>query len=462
MVQSVSLSPLSTKYIQSKITTTQEMSAHQGFVKDNTAVSNVFYNPNQFSQVLTPSDQQKYILLLNLLKNTAPSVNSEGVSPSKQLEFLLKNGKLLSKTNDDNSTTLDNLYDIATIPRTVGLDSSRVISDTLDILCNPRYVTQNFGDIPESEKQQVLSMQDHDSDVVKNPDLMNVFSSGTCCAASNEVNMADKYPAEFARWVSKLSSKDKNLFINLDLKSITTDPLEASLILRIFGADNEKFSFKRNKLKVTLDDNAYIRAGIQEKHWDPGERNIADVLVQSAIMRLGSQNTYDSLTDNRAPIFNSNTQGLVEIEKTYVESLIKGKEITSFTYQNVDEDQNITGYFCSFDKIAKHITDTIDSGDDVILGYVLTNETAGVTKGESYNPEIHGAPNKIINGHEITIVDYMRDESGKLSFVCVDTDDDSHDFVIYSADWLLPKIHHAGYPANIVADDEKEMLSKIA
>ena len=76
-------------------------------------------------------------------------------------------------------------------------------------------------------------------------------------------------------------------------------------------------SFDEVKIKAALDDNAHIRAAIQDKYWDWGERNVADVLVQSAIMQLGSQNTYNSLADIRGGKFNSNSQGLIEIEKTF-------------------------------------------------------------------------------------------------------------------------------------------------
>ena len=439
-----------------------EHTSFTSFLK--TVKSSQVPNINAPNTILNEADKRKYIYLLNFLNGCRLSPNAEGLSACSQLDILLKNGKLLAKSKNDKSTTLDNLYDIATKKRVDGLDAGRIITDTLDILVNPRYVTQNFGDIPQMEYQNVLSAQKHDSDVVKNPNLMNVNTSGsgTCCAASNEVNMADKYPAEFARWISKLSSEDKELYLNVDLKTISKDPLDAAFILKVLGADNKKFSYKDSKIKVTLDDNAYIRAKIQTNYWDRGERNIADVLIQSAIMRLGSQNTYDSLTDNRQPIFNSNTQGLIEIEKTFVESLIKGKEITSLVYQKIDDEQNLVGYTCSFDKMSKHITDTLKSGDDVIIGYVLTNETAGIVNNSDYNPKTHGAPNQVINGHEITIVDYIQDKSGKISFVCIDTDDDSNDFVIYNADWLLPKIHHAGYPASIVAADEKEIMSQVA
>ena len=414
--------------------------------------------PSKISTFLSADDVQKYLYLLNFMRDYPVSPNSEGMSPSKQLEYLLRNGKLLSRSMHDNSTTLDNIYSIAVEPRACNLNQKQLVSNVLDILVNPRVVSQTFGDIPESEKQKILEHLKTDDPAKVDPSLMNVVASGTCPAASNEVNMADNYPAEFARWVSKLSSPEKALYLDIDLSSISKNFLEATTILDLLEAQKKDFNFNKVRIKVNADDNAYIRAAIQDKHWDKGERNVADVLVQSAIMQLGSQNTYNSLIDSRGGKFSTSPQGLIEIEKTFVESLIKNKEITSFVYQKIDDDQNLLGYNCSFDKMKKHIKDTIDSGEDVIIGYVLTNETSGRTSMKLYNPSVDGLPNKIINGHEITIVDYKYDNNGKMIFVCVDTDDNNNDFVEYSEDWLLPKLHHAGYPAHIVEADEEEIM----
>lgn len=407
---------------------------------------------------LTDSDRKKYTYLLYFMKNYPISQNAEGLSCSKQLELLLKNGKLLSRSKSDNSTTLDNLYSIATEKRAFNLNQRNLISNVLDVLTNPRVVSQTFGDIPISEQRNIITSLNIDDPAKTNPSLMNVTASGTCAAASNEVNLADKYPAEYARWVSKLSSEDKALYLDINLSSISKNPLEAITIINLLEAQKVSMDFNKVKIKVNTDENAYIRAQIQDKYWDKGERNVANVLVQSAIMQLGSQNTYNSLIDARGGKFNTNSQGLIEIEKTFVESLIKDKEITSLVYQKIDDDQNLLGYNCSFDKMKKHIKDTIDSGEDVIIGYVLTNETSGRTASRYYNPKVDGKPNKIINGHEITIVGYKYDANGDMIFVCVDTDDDNINFVEYSADWLLPKLHHAGYPAQIVAADEEEII----
>lgn len=403
---------------------------------------------------LSPTDSQKYAYLLSFLSDVPISLNSDNMSCAMQLNKLLKNGKLLSKSANDNSTTLDNLYEIATTKRAYDLNAKNIISNTLDILSNPRIVTQAFGDIPQHEKQAILDSLPEDDPIKKDPSLMDVEASATCAAASNEVNFADKYPAEFARWVSKLSGEDKAVYVDLKLNALSKNPLEAITILNILDAQKQGFSFNKVKLKVSTDKNAYIRAKIQDKYWDKGERNVVDVLIQSAIMHTGSQNTYNSLSDTPA--------GLIEVEKTFVESVIKNKEITSLVYQKIDDDQNLVGYNCSFEKMQQHILDTIDAGDDVIIGYVLTNETSGKTKSPMYNPKTDGQPNKVINGHEITIVDYKKDANGKVTFVCVDTDDDDPRFIEYSADWLLPKLHHAGYPAQIVEKDEKEIMKNVA
>lgn len=429
----------------------------------NPIANNIFNYQIPYYKAIMPTnnlsgqDREKYIYLLNLMKDYPKSENSEGLGVNQQLDRLLKEGKLLSKAKDK-TTTLDNLYEMATTKRAEGLDSRVLISNTLDILLNPRLVTQNFGDIPENVQQQIVEGLDSSDEIKKAPELMNVEASGTCAAASNEVNLADKYPAEYARWVNGLSSTQKAVYLNIPLSALSKNSLDAAKLLQLLEAKVVKFSFDGAKIKVAPDDNAYIRAQIQTKHWDKGERNVANVLIQSAIMQLGSQNTYNSLSDTRGGEFNTNSQGLIEIEKTFVESLIKGKEITSLVYQKIDDDQNLVGYNCSFEKIESHIKNTLDSGDDVIIGYVLTNETSGRINHDDYNPQTDGKPEKIVNGHEITIVGYSKDKEGKTIFTCIDTDDDNPQYVNYSADWLLPKIHHAGFPAQIVEKDEREIM----
>jgi hypothetical protein len=75
-------------------------------------------------------------------------------------------------------------------------------------------------------------------------------------------------------------------------------------------------------------------------------------------------------------------------------------------------------------------------GENVIIGYTQTNEN-----------------NVIVNGHEITIVGYKTNGDGKMTFICNDTDDDIAKPIEYSEDYLLPKIHHAALPKEVVETD---------
>lgn len=414
-----------------------------------TSYKSYFYQPISFCARLSSDEKKKYDHLLNFMKDWQVTQTSGGLSVNAQLDTLLKSGKLLEKDANDKSSILDNLFEIATTDRANGLNKKNLISNTLDAILNPAIITQNFGDIPHEDKQEILSVLDDDNPVKKNPSLMDISASGTCVAASNEVNLADKYPAEFSRWVNKLSSTDKQLFSRIKLSSISKNPLEAVAILNLLQAKIKNFSFDSVDIVIEPDPNVYLRAKNQDKNWDLGERNVADVLIQSTIMQLGSQGTYDSLTDERGGEFTTNPQGLIEIEKTFVESIIKNREINSVVHQQIDGDKRLVGYNSSFEKIKNEMINILDSGEDIILGYVLTNDSAGITKSPFYNKEADGDENQVVNGHEITVVGYRKDENNNTIFSCIDTDDGMMKKIEYSASWLIPKINHAGIPTNI-------------
>ncbi len=399
----------------------------------------------------TTEEQAMYTQICTLLNGVVSNIDN--VALSVKLDTLLRNGKLLSSSSNDASTTLKNIYDILITPRCCGIDNVKIAAQTIDALFDPSIITQNFGDIPKDIKDKILDSEDIAQSIKVNPDLMDVEGSGTCVAASVEFHMANKHPAEFARWVSGLTSEKQEVVQKVRLEALSKNLLDAITYLNMFETKQKDFNFKYSTLSLKPDDGAYIRAQVQDKYWDKGERTIVDVLMQSTLMQLGSQESYDSLTDIRGGKFSTNPQGLVETEKTFIESIVENNEKMSVRYQKVDDNQNLVGWECNFDKIQKHITDTLDAGEDVIIGYVLTNETSGKTKNPSYVNTPDNAPNKIINGHEITIVSYRTDKNGNVTFVCNDTDDDNSKLIEYSAEFLIPKIHHAAYPVSIIEDD---------
>ena len=348
----------------------------------------------------------------------------------KLLNFLLKSGILLNSDSNDKSTTLDNLYKMATTPRAQGLNSVVLLRDTVQALAEPHTVTQQFGNIPEQYVSQVQTLANGDNPYVEH--------SGTCPAASIEFNLAQKHPAEFARFAQGLSSPEMSVNKIIKLNNLADNTLDAVWLLNAFEIPYKANNFNEAELTFAPDKNAIIRAHIQTIDKDKQERSSVDVLMQSTFMQVGSQQSYNSLTDKRAGKFNQNEKGLIEFEKTFTESVVENKNTISVTYQTIDENAKLVGYETDFDTMKKQITDALKMGENVIIGYTQVDNT-----------------NTIINGHEITIIGTKQDKNGKLTFICHDTDDGISKPVEYSEDYLLPKIHHAGLPQAVVKNEVK-------
>ncbi len=368
-------------------------------------------------------------------------------STRKELNQLLKSGVLLKNDSNDKSSVLDNLYKIATTPRAEGLDNSVILKEAINTIKNPYIITQQFGDIPEEFKERALKLYSKKHPEF-NPDTSNLLEkavansninlehSGTCVAASIEFNMAQKHPAEFSRFVESLTSPQLSVEKSIKFKNLADNVLDTVWLLNAFEIPFTADNFDSVKLTFAPDENALLRAQIQNSHRDPGERSVIDVLMQSTLMQAGSQQTYDALTDTRGGKFNQNDKGLIEFEKTFTESVVEDKNKISMTYQTVDENGRITGYETDFNTMKRQIISALATGENVIIGYTQTDDT-----------------NKIINGHEITITGVKQDEYGKLIFICNDTDDDYSGAIAYSEDYLLPKIHHAALPQKVVGND---------
>ena len=389
----------------------------------NPVMTQVPFNPSFSASALrteltSKDEKNKYNTLLKLLDRDS----------KKQLNFLLKTGALLNSQSNDNSSTLDNLYKIATTPRAQGLNNIVMLKDTIASIADPHVITQQFGNIPSQYKAQVASLE--------NGNDVNVEHSGTCVSASIEFNLADKHPAEFARFAEGLSSPSMSVQKTIKLNNLADNTLDAIWLLNAFEIPYEAKDFDKAVLTFAPDKNAIVRAHIQTVDRDKLERSALDVLMQSTFMQVGSQQSYDSLTDKRAGKFNQNDKGLIEFEKTFTESVVEDKNKISVTYQTVDENARLVGYETDFDTMKKQITDSLNQGENVIIGYTQVDNN-----------------NTIINGHEITITGTKIGKDGKMIFICNDTDDNMSKAVEYSEDYLLPKIHHAALPQSVVAND---------
>ena len=393
--------------------------------------------PAIHTELRTKDEKEKYkYLTANIDKSTR-----------KELNKLLKTGILLNNDSNDRTSVLDNLYKIATTPRAQGLDNNVILKEAIETISNPYLITQQFGDIPQEYQQEALKRyaQKHPEFSPETTNLIqrgiannnvNLEHSGTCVAASIEFNLAQKHPAEFVRFAERLSSPKLSVNKEIKLNNLADNVLDAVWLLNAFEVPFKADNYNSAVLTFAPDKNAVLRAQIQNSHRDPGERSVIDVLMQSTLMQVGSQQSYDALTDTRGGKFNQNDKGLIEFEKTFTESVVEDKNKISMTYQTVDENARITGYETDFNTMKKQIISALTMGENVIIGYTQTDET-----------------NKIINGHEITITGIKQDKNGQLLFICNDTDDDYSGSIVYTEDYLLPKIHHAALPQSVVEND---------
>jgi len=384
------------------------------------------------TELITKEEKKKYNEVAEALDG----------SYRKKLNQALKAGILLKNNSADKSSVLDNLHKIITEERDKGLDPKTLLKECLDILHNPYVITQHGEDIPQDYKMPVIGVVTNLSEDINEIQNVNYeldnFHTGTCPTASVEFDLATKHTAEFFRMVEGLTSPKNETYKIIDMNALNEDTLQATWLLNTFKTPYEKIDFDKVIVKLKPDKNAIVRARIQNNHRDKGERSIIDVLMQSTMMQLGSQQTYDSLTDKRAPnAWTSDNGGLIEFEKTYVESIMENKNTTSVVYQKVDQEGRLAGYEKDFKTIKQELLDTLAMGHNVIIGYTWPDPENG---------------NRLA-GHEITIVGTRTAKNGETIFICQDSDDDLDAPIEMSESELIPRIHHAGLPDEIASRD---------
>lgn len=349
------------------------------------------------------------------------------------LKNLQKNGILDDRNSNDGTSVLDNLFKIATEPRIQGLNDSIILAEVLKALDNPYSITQKFGDIPDNVAQEISTATGEEF-----PQNAYNVTSSSCVVASMEFNLASKKPAEFVRFAQGLSSQEYSVNKKIKISDIANGTAEALWKLREFNTEN---SIDNNWDDVTIklkpDRNAIIRARVQTSYKDPNERSCVDVLIQSALLNLGSQHTYNALTDERTGKFNPDSSGLTDFEKNFVEEIVFENPKISVVYQALDENGYLTGYNCEPEETKQHILKSLQLGQNVIVGYTHLNESKQVD-----------------GGHEITILDYKQDENGKGYFICNDTDDNKDEPISIAEEKLLPLIHHAGISQEALSEQD--------
>ena len=186
-------------------------------------------------------------------------------------------------------------------PRAEGLDSDTILRDTIAAISYPYIITQQFGDIPIEYRQKVIQAnresQTNLLDIYQSSNEIDVEHSGTCVAASTEFKLAKQMPAEFARFAQELSSPKMSVEKTIGLNNLADNTLNAVWLLNAFEVPYEMKDFNQATLKFAPDKNAILRAQIQTTNKDPYERTPLDVLMQSTFMQVGSQQSYNTITD---------------------------------------------------------------------------------------------------------------------------------------------------------------------
>lgn len=383
-----------------------------------------------------------YIPSFTAVRKNAPLTDKEKIKvitnkldrvSIEKFNSLAQKGILSDNTSNDGSTVLDNMYQIATQPRMRGLSDKLILSEVIKALDNPASITQKFGDIPNNVANQI-SLETG----TKFPDNARNVVSSSCVVASMEYNLASKTPAEFVRFAKGLSGQNYSVDRNIKLSSLSDGMVAGLWKLREFGTE---CSINKNwediSVKIKPDRNAIVRARVQSSFKDPGERSCVDVLIQSALLNLGSQHSYDAMTDERTGKFNPDKSGLTDFEKNFVEEIVFGKPKISVVYQNLDENGKLVGYNCELSEMKQHILKSLELGNNVIIGYTHLNSN-----------------NIVEGGHEITITGYEIDANGNGVFICNDTDDNIDELIRVQENELLPTIHHAGIPKEALNEND--------
>ena len=415
----------------------------------NQRISKTEQNDIQAKAMSTPNEFKPYTA--NNLKAYHPSFSaqkSELPSPTKQLKvvkskldkntlILLDNlntkGILTNKDSNDGSTVLDNLYKIATEPRIRGLNTSQILSEVIQALDNPHSITQKFGDIPENVAKEISNETNSEFP----NQAYNVISS-SCVVASMEFNLASKKPAEFTRFAAGLSGENYSVDKKIKISNFSSGTADGLWQLREFNTENKiANNWEDVTIKIKPDRNAIVRARVQTSYRDKGERSVTDVLIQSALLNLASQHTYNALTDERTGKFNADNTGLTDMEKTFAEQIVFESPRIPVTYQIIDQNGYLAGYNCEPHEPKNHILKALELGQNVIVGYTHIDEN-----------------NQVNGGHEITIIGYDVDKNGNEIFIINDTDDEIDEPISVRVDELLPKIHHAGIPKEALSSND--------
>ncbi|MBX2859701.1 MAG: hypothetical protein KTR14_00580 [Vampirovibrio sp.] len=378
-----------------------------------------------------------------------------------QLKQILDNGILTQYAHEDNHSTLYHLYRIAVTQRASGLDSPKILQESISLLADPFSITQKYDALTPDNARRMLEARNNSTQYInhgnaqapKTPlslaDIM-IRNSSNCVPSSLLYKMASQQPAELTRQLEGLTSPTRGFDRTVALSTILPDtPEMATQLLDSFQVPYRR-SADPSKVIVRVETPlaGHIRA-INDAAAPDGRRGIT-AAYQAAGMTLVTKGNYDPAKDgwaNEDPV----VVGLTADEKDALETIMTGKPVASVTYQVVAPKQNagaaeenlgfLYGYSRTFDKMIQDITTAVNSlKHPVIVGYTTTD-----------------AGGAIVGAHEITITGVTQDANGEVVFEVADSDDGKSGMVHRYAREIIPRIHHVGFPQQLADNIFKEM-----
>jgi len=404
---------------------------------------------------LSPKEQVKYNIVFNGLSTEY----------QKKLSKVLKLGKL-TEDKSQKLTVLDSLHKIFTTQRIKGLDNVKLTQECIDILENPNIITQLAEDIPEKfledaaqryynsvDKRELNAntqnwLNKNKRTKTKNTnkptinekmeyikdELRSRWALSTCAAASLEYDLATKRPAEFFKLVEKLTSNkdnniEKTIYVEHEVPTNTTPPL---ILMRDDYPNQLENDLKDTQTIITeetisikADTEAYYLARIQNNYKNKNERSMIDIIVQSMIMNLGTDDNYNSLTDLiycDDDDFKLGNSGLYNYETSYAKGVLFNKNNELNIYSIELENGSIIK-LQSKSSIKEELMEHLKKGENIVIGYIQKDHSI----------------------HEITIIGHTTNDNGEGFFICQDSCQEDAKPAIYSENFIISNIEHAIY-----------------
>lgn len=352
---------------------------------------------------LTEDEKLKYDVLC---ENISDDEHKE------KLDCLLKY-EILLKRNEDGISVMDSLYKIIQEERASGIDPSELLVNAIELLYNPALISQSDFEIPEDKKREIAaeiyyrtskeqgtmpvkSMYEYTRRASKNQIegieewLDSRYGAGTCAAASLEYDLLCNNPAEFFRILERLTSTEKSLI----KESRYAGNWDNKVLIR---ADEEAYvlsansTVQRAKIKENMPDLNLSFADLTQN------RNVIDIIMQSAFMNLASNNSYHSIADTRmggaANIQYVGNSGLCEIEEVKARQILNNQEylLIEKTFSNQKE-------------LLKILKENLDKNKKVLT-----------------NIQARGILGDVLGGHAVIITGYKTNIQGKVLYYIKDS-----------------------------------------